>query len=116
MRYTYMHKTVAGACAIVVPLLISSPAWAATSNTAGVSNVENFIKSIIAVMTGIAGLIATAFFVVGGIHYITSSGNPMQMEKAKRTITYSALGLAITLAAFVISTIVTSLATNAFGS
>jgi uncharacterized membrane protein len=85
------------------------------ADTAGVSNVESFIKSIITVLASIAGLVATGFFVVGGFSYITSSGNPEHLDRAKKTILYSAIGLAITIAAFVISNIVTTLATNAFG-
>jgi hypothetical protein len=102
--------------ALGLPLIISQTALAATASGGDVSNIQTFIKSVITVLTGIAGLIATGFFVVGGIHYIMSSGNPEHMEKAKRTITFSAIGLAITIAAFVLSNIVTNLATNAFGS
>jgi hypothetical protein len=97
-----------------VPLITSAPALAAT--TASVSNVQNFIQSVIEALAGLAGLIATGFFVLGGFHYITSSGNPEHLDRAKKTLFFSALGLCITIAAFVLSTIVTSLATNAFGS
>jgi uncharacterized membrane protein len=96
-----------------LPGLLTQTAYA---DTAGVSNVQSFIKSVITVLAGLAGLVATGFFVIGGFSYITSSGNPEHLDKAKRTIMYSGLGLAITIAAFVISTIVTTLATNAFGS
>ncbi len=51
----------------------------------------------------------------GGFGYITSSGNPEHLDRSKRTILYSALGLAIALGAFVLSNIVTQLATSAFG-
>ena len=95
------------------PIFLTHPAFA---DTAGVSNVESFIKSVITVLAGLAGLVATGFFVVGGFSYITSSGNPEHLDKAKRTIMYSAMGLAITIGAFVLSNIVTTLATNAFGS
>lgn len=84
-------------------------------STPGVSNVENFIRSVITVLAGLAGLVATGFFVAGGFTYITSSGNPEQLDKAKRTLTWSAIGLAIVIAAFVISNIVTTLAKQAFG-
>ncbi len=94
------------------PLLINQTVFA---DTAGVSQVESFIKSIITAIAGLAGLIATAFFVVGGFRYITSSGNPHHLEQAKRTIIFSATGLAITIAAFVLSNIVTNLANTAFG-
>jgi hypothetical protein len=95
-----------------LPLVLSEPAFAAT---AGVSNVENFIRSIITVFAGLAGLVATGFLVAGGFTYITSSGNPEYLDRGKRTITYALIGLAITIGAFVLSNIVTSLATSAFG-
>jgi uncharacterized membrane protein YuzA (DUF378 family) len=85
------------------------------ADTAGVGQVESFIKSLITAIAGLAGLVATAFIVVGGFRYITSSGNPHHLESAKRTIIYSATGLAITIAAFVLSNIVTGLANSAFG-
>ena len=58
--------------AVGLPFIVAEPAFA---QTAGVSNVENFIRSVITVLAGIAGLVATGFFVVGGFTYITSSGS-----------------------------------------
>ena len=106
-------KLVALVVAAGIPLVLAHPAFAATP--AGVANVDSFIRSVIQVIAGLAGLVATGFFVAGGFTYITSSGNPEQLDKAKRTLTWSAIGLAIVIAAFVISNIVTSLATQAFG-
>jgi hypothetical protein len=102
-------------CIILVTQIISNPAYA-DSTSAGVSQISGFIKSVIEVLAGLSGMVATGYFVVGGFSYITSAGNPQRLEKAKRTILYSAIGLAITIAAFVISNIVTSLASSAFGS
>ena len=98
--------------ALGLPLVLPSTTLAAT---AGVSNVENFIRSIITVFAGLAGLVATGFLVAGGFTYITSSGNPEHLDRGKRTITYALIGLAITIGAFVISNIVTTLASSAFG-
>jgi hypothetical protein len=98
---------------IGLPLTLNYQVYAAT---AGVSQVESFIKNIITAVASLAGLVATAFFVAGGFRYITSSGNPHHLEKAKRTLIFSATGLAITIAAFVLSNIVTGLATSAFGT
>jgi TRAP-type C4-dicarboxylate transport system permease small subunit len=94
-------------------LVLSHPALA---DSGSVGSVESFIQSVIKVIASLAGLVATGFFVVGGFGYITSSGNPEHLDRSKRTILYSAIGLAITIAAFVISNIVVTLATNAFGS
>ncbi len=98
---------------ILSPIALSSTAFAATAD---VTQVETFIRSIIKIIAGLAGLVATGFFVVGGFSYITSSGNPEHLDRAKKTITWAAIGLVITIAAFVISNIVTDLATSAFGS
>lgn len=99
--------------ALGIPFILTSTALAQSSGEVG--QVENFIRSIIQVIAGLAGLVATGFFVVGGFGYITSSGNPETLEKSKRTLIYSGMGLAITIGAFVLSNIVTTLASNAFG-
>lgn len=106
-------KQLAVIAAISAPFAVYGSAFAASGD---VGQVESFIRSVIKVIAGLAGLIATGFFVVGGFSYITSSGNPESLDKAKRTIMFSALGLAITIGAFVLSNIVTTLATNSFGS
>ena len=105
-------KIMALVVALGLPFVLAHPAFAADGN---VTQVENFIKSVIKVISGLAGLVATGFFVAGGFGYITSSGNPEHLEKSKHTLLYSAIGLAIVIAAFVISNIVTDLATSAFG-
>ena len=98
---------------ILTALITAFPVYA---QTAGVSQIENFIKSIIQILVTLAGITATGFFVWGGFRYITSSGSPEQLEGAKKTILYSALGLTIALGAFVFSNIVSQLATTAFGA
>ena len=95
-----------------VPLVLTHPAFAATAD---VTRVEGFLRTLIQVVAGLAGLVASGFFVVGGFAYITSTGNPEHLDRAKNTLKYAAMGLAITIAAFVMSNIVTDLATNAFG-
>lgn len=96
-----------------LPLVLSQSALA---QTAGVNQVESFIRNIIQILAGLAGLVATGFFVIGGFGYITSSGNPEHLDRSKRTLLYSAIGLAITIGAFVISNIVTDVASKAFGN
>lgn len=91
---------------------IATPAFAASGD---VTQVQNFIQNVIQVVAGLAGLVAAGFFVVGGFGYITSSGNPEHLDRSKRTIIYSGVGLAIVSAAFVLSNIVTQIATGAFG-
>src|SRR5579862_993348 len=113
MKQLHKIRLVGAYVAIGLPFILTQTAFA---DSGSVTNIESFIKSVITVLAGLAGLIATGFFVVGGFSYITSSGNPEHLDRAKKTLFYSALGLSITVAAFVISNIVTTLASNAFGS
>jgi len=99
--------------AALSPIVLAPDVFAVSGD---VAQVENFIRSVIKVIAGLAGLVATGFFVIGGFGYITSSGNPEHLDRSKRTLLWSGIGLAIVIAAFVMSNIVVSLATNAFGS
>lgn len=94
-------------------LLLATPALAASSD---VTKIETFIKSVIQVLVTLAGLVSAGFFVWGGVGYITSSGNPETLERSKKTILYSGIGLAIVLGAFVLTNVVSDLATTAFGA
>jgi hypothetical protein len=110
MKHNY--KKIAGWFILLSPLFISTKVLAAP---AGVGQIQNFLQNVITAIAGLAGMVATGFFVLGGLKYITSSGNPQNLEKAKRTIFFSAAGLVITIAAFVLSSIVSNLASSAFG-
>jgi len=68
-----------------------------------VGKIQTFIQSVIQVLVTLSGLVAVGFIVWGGVGYITSSGNPEALEKSKKTILYSAIGLTLVLGAFVMS-------------
>ena len=94
-------------------LVFASPVYAAAAD---VTSIQTFIKSIIQILVTLAALISAGFFVWGGFVYITSSGNPEQLDRAKKTILYSAVGLAIVFGAFVLTNVISDLATTAFGA
>lgn len=108
-----MKKLLGLPAIILSSLTLASPVFA---QSADVSKVTTFIQSIIQVLITIAGVTAVGFIVLGGFGYITSSGNPESLDKSKKTIFYAAIGLCIVLGAFVLSNIVTQLATGAFGT
>jgi amino acid transporter len=49
-----------------------------------------------------AGAVAVLFLIIGGFRYVISSGNPEQVEGAKKTILYAILGLIVIFIAFVL--------------
>lgn len=86
----------------------------ALADAPDLTKVEGFAQSVIQVLLTLAGLLAVIFFVFGGITYISSSGNPERLDRAKNTIMFSAIGLAVAIGAFVLCGIITQLATTAF--
>jgi lysylphosphatidylglycerol synthetase-like protein (DUF2156 family) len=107
------NKIIVFSSLAITALMFATPVFAAAAD---VTKIETFVKSIIQVLVTIAGLVAAGFFVWGGIGYITSSGNPETLDRSKKTLLYSAIGLAVVLAAFVLTNIVSDLATGAFGA
>ncbi|NCS98075.1 MAG: hypothetical protein GW762_05800 [Candidatus Pacebacteria bacterium] len=108
-----MRKLVFLQSIFLTSLVVATPAFA---QTAEVGQIQSFIQSVIQVMVTLSGFIAAGFIVWGGVGYITSSGNPESLEKSKKTILYSAIGLTLVLGAFVLSNMVSQLASTAFGA
>ena len=98
---------------IYLTVLLLAPTLA-LADSADVAKVQTFGQNIIQVLVTFSGLLAAGFFVIGGISYITSSGNPENLDRAKRTITYSAIGLAVSIGAFVLSSAISGIASAAF--
>lgn len=107
-----MKKVIYTSSLLLTALIVVSPVFA---QSADVSKIQSFIQNIIQIFVTLAGLVATAFLVWGGFRYMTSSGNPEALDNAKKTVMYSAIGLAIVLGAYVLSNIITQVATSAFG-
>ncbi|MDD2823155.1 MAG: pilin [Candidatus Daviesbacteria bacterium] len=108
-----MKKIIYTSSLLLTALIVTSPVFAASAD---VSKIQSFIQNIIQIFVTLAGLVATAFLVWGGFRYMTSSGNPEALDGAKKTVMYSAIGLAIVLGAYVLSNIITQVATSAFGT
>lgn len=108
-----MRKLILLQSVFLTALVTATPVLA---QTAEVGQIQTFIQSVIQVMVTLSGLIAAGFIVWGGVGYITSSGNPEALDRSKKTILYSAIGLTLVLGAFVLSNMVSQLASTAFGS
>ncbi len=113
-----MRKFIALTTVTLLSLMLVNPAFAQTvpTTTGSVTQIVSFIQGIVQVLITIAGTVSVAFFVWGGFGYITSSGHPDALDRSKKTILYSGIGLAVVLGAFVLSGIVTQLASTAFGA
>ena len=63
---------------------------------------RQMITQISSVILLLVGGVAVLFLIVGGFQYITASGNPDQVQRAKLTIMYSIIGIVICLLSYTI--------------
>lgn len=74
---------------------------------------ETMITNLIQWVAGMGGVVAVVFVVVGGWGYITSAGDPGKLQKAKTTILYALIGLAIVALAEIITAFISTTVRNA---
>ena len=74
-------------------------------NNVGPDEGTNLIGSIIDILNvviGVLGIIAVIVIIIGGIQYMTSTGDAGKVKKAKDTILYGVIGLIVCILAFAI--------------
>lgn len=57
---------------------------------------------LIEVVLSVVGILAVVMIVIGGIFYVISAGDAVKIQRAKNTILYAVVGLAISLLAYTI--------------
>lgn len=65
-------------------------------------------QGILNAIIGVLALVAVVVMIVGGVSYMTSSGDAGKVKKAKDTILYGLIGLVICVLAFAIVNFVIS--------
>jgi len=71
-----------------------------------VTGVAKLASDIILILTGVAGIVAFIFIIIGGFKFLTSSGDEKKLASATSTLTYAIIGLAVVILAFVIIKVV----------
>lgn len=70
------------------------------------TKLNSFISTIIGVITVVAGLAFLLYFAIGGLKWITSSGEKAKSEEAKTELTQAAIGLIVVAVSYFIAGIV----------
>lgn len=68
----------------------------------GSGGLTNVVKTVIRILSLIAGVAAVIMIIIGGLRYITSGGDSSSTASAKNTIIYALVGLVIVVFAQVI--------------
>ena len=74
---------------------VTTPAGVANSNT----SLSEIILSVASIALTTVIVVATAFLIYGGIRYATAVGDEEKLQKSKRLIVWSVIGLAIAVTA-----------------
>lgn len=69
-------------------------------------NLAELVGSIVRGVIAVLGVVCVIFMVVGGVNYMTSTGDAQKVEKGKKTLLYAAIGLVICVLAFAITNFV----------
>ncbi|SEH02419.1 hypothetical protein SAMN05444920_12677 [Nonomuraea solani] len=90
---------------------ISSPAAVSFSGQvlAAPASLNAVIDNLRNVIVGLLVALATLFLTVGGVRYILAGGDPGEVEAAKKTLRYAALGYGIAVLAPLFVTILKSI-------
>ncbi|WP_262402994.1 pilin [Actinomadura sp. CNU-125] len=84
-------------CALTA-LLVPGVADASTS-LAAAESLDQVIDNLRTVIVGLLVGLATLFATIGGVRYILAGGDPGEVEAAKKTLRYAAIGYAIAVLA-----------------
>ncbi len=68
--------------------------------------VEKLISNVLVVLTVVAGISFTLYFLLGGLNWITAGGDKSKVDKAKGMMTNGAIGLIIIAVSYAIVWIV----------
>lgn len=80
-------------------------AQAPIENRGGVATLrglEGVFESFISIALGLAAIALFIMLIIGGYKYITSGGNPKNIESAKGTLTSAILGIVLIASAYLI--------------
>ena len=69
-------------------------------------SVADVISSVTSIIYWIAGAVAVIMFVISGLRFITSAGNPSGVQKARSTMVHSVIGLVVIILAFTITNVI----------
>jgi cytochrome bd-type quinol oxidase subunit 2 len=100
-----LYGTAASAM-VLAPALVSAQGWNITNGQAGTNLASRTIGSqlniILLWLLAIVAVLAVIGFVVAGVLYITAAGDEDQVEKAKKTMMYSIIGLIVALIGYIV--------------
>jgi hypothetical protein len=88
---------------LAIMLLPTSVSAVELTNPLGTSDIRLVIARLIKGVIGLTGAVVFLMVIYGGILWLTSMGNPEQVNKGKRVLIWAILGFAVIASAYVIT-------------
>ena len=82
-----------------VSMLLVPGVAAASTNLAAASSLDEVINNLRDVLVGLLVGLATLFATIGGVRYMLAGGDPGEVEAAKKTLRYAAIGYSVAVLA-----------------
>jgi hypothetical protein len=89
MGIFFLHPVLAGPIKLIDPLNINGQQ-------------EELYARVIKGLLGLVGIASLIAFIIAGFMFLTSAGNPEQIKKAKDTMVYAVIGVAVSMASYAI--------------
>lgn len=81
-----------------------------TGNTpAQISDFEALFARLLYYILGFAAIVVFVMFLLGGFKWLTSAGNPKNVESARNTLTYAVVGLIVILFSYIILVLINTI-------
>ncbi len=69
----------------------------------GEQSIANCIETIVKYIITLAFPVAVIFLIISGFLFVTSGGDPGKLEKAKKTLTWTIIGIAVAVGAWTLA-------------
>lgn len=75
---------------------------AASGCSGTTTELPDYVQTVLYTIISVLGIVAVIYIIIGGVSYMTSTGDPQKTQKARKTILYAVIGLVICVLAFAI--------------
>ena len=112
-----VHRTLTSVISVASLLLFAQTAYAADAAGSQLSSaVINFVNNTSSILTAVVGSVAILLTIYAGFLYMTATGNPQNIEKAKSTMKYVVVGIVLIVFAQILVAWLNSAAHTAAGN
>ena len=90
---------------LVPQKIYAATPWAGCLEYTDVATIQCLVplfSNVVVAIVELAGVALFLMFVAGGFQFLTSGGNPKQLEQARHTLTYAIIGVVVIVSAYLI--------------